>query len=111
MVSSSSAMPEHLAEREQNYLIRFAHPVGDTFADHDAREISIGAHDVRHHGRIDDTQSLDASHAAILIDDGGRIAFWTHLRGADWMKNRRATLADDSLERGIGVHDFRREVH
>jgi len=52
---------------------------------HDASQIGVGAHDIRHHGGVDYAQSLDSANLAVLIDDGTLIGVGAHLGGADRM--------------------------
>ncbi len=60
-------------------LLPLAHERGQAFSHHHYGWVNGGTHQVGHDRGIDDAQSLQTMHLAVLIDYGHRVRPWPHL--------------------------------
>ena len=72
-----------------------------TLGDHGYRRIRVAADQGRHDRRIDDTQSLDATHAQLAVDNGGLVV--PHAAAADRVIDRFGLAADKGDEIRIAL--------
>lgn len=69
------------------------HPMRRFFSNHQSRAVGVAAGNGGHDACVDHTQTSDAAHLQLAVDDGHVVVVFAHAGGADGVKNGAGNVA------------------